>query len=203
MDKKKIKKFLSEIQMLKRIKHEGVRLAGVENPDSIAEHSAISAQIAYLLAYLENADPFKCVLMNLFHDNNEIRIGDHHKVSARYLDTKKAETRAEKERYSNLPSLVAKELYNLQEEKRKRNTKEGIVAQDADWLEIAIQAKIYCELGHRGCKNWIENVEKALETKSAKKILSEIKKDPDFLNCWWQNLKKMTYKKLNEKDKRK
>lgn len=192
-------KFLSEIQVLKRIRHEGVRLAGVEAPDSIAEHAALSAQIAFLLAKLEGANPEKCAIMNLFHDNEEARIGDHHKVSARYIDVKKAEREAEKEHYSNLPDSVGEELFQLQEEKRNRNTKEGIVAQDADWLEIAVQAKIYSELGYKGCEKWIDNVEEALETKSAKEILAEIRGNPDFLNCWWRDLKKMTYKKLSEK----
>lgn len=196
--KEKLKKFLSETQMLKRIRHEGVRLAGVEHPDSIADHTALSAQIAYILGRLEGVDALKCVLINVFHDNHEIRVGDHHKISARYLDTKEAEKLSEKEQFENLPSSLAKELLELQGEKRKRNTKEGIIAKDADWLEIAIQTKIYSELGYKGCEDWINNVEKALETTSAKQILAEIKKDSDFLNCWWKGLKKMTYKKLKK-----
>lgn len=185
------------MQALKRIKREGFRLAGIENPDSIADHAALSAQIAYLLAKFEGADAARCALMNLFHDNEEARVGDHHKVSARYIDVKGAEINAEREHFSNLPDELARELFGLQEEKRKRNTKEGIIAQDADWLEVAIQAKIYSERGYRGSEDWIKNVGQLLETESAKKILTEIKKDPDFLNCWWQGLKKMTHKKLN------
>ncbi len=201
MDKEKLEKiirFLSETQMLKRIKHEGVKLAGVENPDSVAEHTALAAQIAYVLAKLEgDADALKSAAINLFHDNEEARLGDHNKVSARYLDIEKIEREVEKEHYSNLPKEIGEELFQLQEEKRERNSKEGIIAQDADWLEMAIQAKIYVERGYKGCENWIDNIEKALETESAKEILAEIRKNPDFLNYWWRELKKMTYKKLN------
>jgi len=193
-----IKKFLSEIQILKRIKHIGFILAGVESPDSIAEHVAISAQIAYVLGKLEDADADKCALINLFHDNEEARIGDHHKVSARYLNTKDAEVVASEEHFVNLPQELSNKILGLQKEKRERNTKEGIIAQDADWLEAAIQAKIYMEEGYKGCEEWINNVEKALETKSAKEILAEIRRDSDFLNSWWKGLKKMTYKKLEE-----
>ena len=200
MNIKKIAKFLSEIQMLKRVEHEGLKLTGVRNPDSVAEHICLSAQIAFLLGKLEGADAGKCASINLFHDNEEARIGDHHKVIARYLDVKEAERQAEKEHFSNLPEETAEYLFSLQEEKRARNTKEGIIAQDADWLEVAIQAKIYLELGHKGCQNWIDNVEKALETKSAKDILAEIIKNPYFLNCWWKDLKKMTYQKLDPSD---
>ncbi len=200
-EKKGIKKFLSEIQMLKRVKHEGWRLAGINEPDSIADHTAISSQIAYILGKLEGADADRCALVNLFHDNEEIRIGDHHKVSSRYLNSKEAERASEQEHFSNLPIDMAKELFGLQEEKRNRNTLEGIVAKDADWLEMAIQAKIYSEQGFKGCEDWINNVENALETESAKALLKLIKEDDDFINCWWRGLKKMTYTKLGKNEK--
>lgn len=194
----KITKFLSEIQMLKRIEHEGFRLSGVLSIDSVAEHTALAAQIAYILGKLEGADAEKCAVMVLFHDNEETRIGDHHKIASRYLDTKQAEVTAEKEHYGNLPKIVGDELFEMQEELRERNTKEGIIAKDADWLEQAIQAKIYVETGYKGAEDIIDNVEKALETDSAKEILSEIKNNPDFLNFWYQGLKKMTHKKLEQ-----
>lgn len=192
--KEKIKKFLSEIQVLKRLDHVGVRLAGVKNPDSLAEHSLVSAQIAYVLARLEGADAEKCVLMSLFHDNEEVRLGDHHKVSKRYLNIKEAEKRAEQEHFANLPDLLGKELLELQEEKRKKETKEAIVSKDADWLEMATQAKIYLEMGYSACEYWIDDVERALKTESAKEILAEIRKDPDFLNCWWKAIEGMIRK---------
>lgn len=193
----KITKFLSEIQVLKRIEHEGFRLSGVSKIDSVAEHTAIAAQIAYVLGKLEGADAAKCAVIVLFHDNEEARIGDHHKISSRYLNTKEAEVAAEKEHYSNLPETIKSELFEMQEELRERNTKEGIIAKDADWLEQAIQAKIYVETGYKGAEDIVNNVEKAVETNSAKEILTEIKNNSDFLNSWWKGLKKMTYKKLN------
>jgi putative hydrolase of HD superfamily len=191
-----IRKFCSEIQMLKRLEHIGFKLAGVEEKDVLAGHIVISAQIAFIIAELEGADPFKAATINLFHDNHETRIGDHNKVSARYIDTHRAETESEIEQFANLPNRIGDRILKMLEEKHTRNTKEGIIAQDADWLEVAIQAKIFVEHGYNGCSDWIENVEKALETESAKKILAEIKTDPDFTNCWWQGLKKMTYNKL-------
>jgi len=192
-----LKKLLSEMLMQKRVRHLGVKLAGIAIPDSIADHVAVSAQIAYILGYLEGVDPEKCAIINLFHDLHTTRIGDHHKISSRYLKTNEAEVAAEDEQYANLPEKLAKNIKTLINQKRKRDTKEGIVAQDADWLEQAIQAKAYVELGYKGCQNWIDNVEAALETESAKRLLELIKSDPDFINCWWIGLKKMTYTKLD------
>jgi putative hydrolase of HD superfamily len=191
-----INKFCSEIQMLKRLEHIGFKLAGVSEKDTLANHIVIASQIAFVLAELEGADSYKSATISLFHDNHEARIGDHNKISSRYIDTHQAEREAEKEQLANLPEGIAEKITKLLNEKHERNTKEGIIAQDADWLEVAIQAKIYSEQGHKGCEEWISNVEKALETESAKKILAEIKNDLDFTNCWWQGLKKMTYEKL-------
>lgn len=192
----KITKFLSEIEVLKRMDHEGFGLVGVQKTDSVADHTAIAAQIAYVLAKLEGVDATKCAVMVLFHENQKSRIGDHHKVASRYFDTKEAGAAAEKEHYDNLGDSIGNDIFEMQEEMRKRNTKEGIIAKDADWLEQAIQAKIFVETGYQGAKDIINNVEQALETDSAKAILTEIKNNPDFLNSWWQGLKKMTYKKL-------
>jgi len=48
-----ITKFIFECFQLKRIKHEGWRIIGVENPDSVAAHSLSASQIAYILAQKE------------------------------------------------------------------------------------------------------------------------------------------------------
>lgn len=193
---KNISNFFAEIGNLSRIKRSGYTLAGVKDPETIAEHITRAAQIAYILAFLEGANPEKTAAIVLFHDNGEIRVGDQHKVASRYFNISKAENDAFDEQMKNLPEKLKMRVVNLRNEFEKRNTKEGIVARDADWLESAIEAKEYEQQGFKIMKKWIENVEKALETKSAKDLLKYIKKEEDFLNSWWQGLKKMTYQKL-------
>lgn len=195
-DSKKIINFLFELGMLKRKKRSGVLLAGVENPDSLADHTTRTALIAYILAYLENADPEKTTIMCLIHDLPETRLGDQHKVTARYLKRKEIELEAFKDQMTNLPEEIKNRWQKLYQEKETRNTQEGIVAQDADWLEMALTARELICLGYRGMQNWIDNVRAALETKSAKELLEIIEKSD--INDWWQGLKKMTYKKLKK-----
>lgn len=194
-------KYFSEIFMLKRQKRSGFKLAGVPEVlcDSLGEHEIVQAKIAYVLALMEGADPAKCALISIFHDDGEIRIGDQHKVASRYFDRKEAEDAALHEQLQNLPGDSENVIFSMIEEEGKRNTKEGIIARDADWLEAALQAKIFIEQGYSGAEDWINNVEKALETKSAKEILAKIRQTKDFTNVWWQGLKKMTYKKLEKK----
>ena len=83
-------KFIFEALHLKHVKHEGWRLIGVESPDSVAEHSLCGAQIAYILAKMEGANPEKCATMLIWHDMPETRIGDLHRNASKYLTNKQA-----------------------------------------------------------------------------------------------------------------
>jgi len=194
MNIKEIVKYIFELNHLKRIKHSGWHLAGIKHPDTVAEHSLRAAQIGYILAVMEDVNPEKVVTMLVFHDNGEIRIGDQNKVSARYYSNKKAEEKATEEQNAGLGRVIGNNLNKFFKECEERKTLEGVVAKDADWLEQAFQAKEYFDLGYKSTWNWIENVEKALETESAKKIIKEMK-NVEFTD-WWKNLKKMTYQKL-------
>ena len=71
---------------LKRVKRSGWWIAGVENPESVAEHSFRTAAIAYLLAKLEGADAGRVTLMALFHDMGEARTNDLHRIVRRYVN---------------------------------------------------------------------------------------------------------------------
>lgn len=195
MDTKKIVNFIFELNQLKRQRHSGFQLAGVKNPDTIAEHVLRAAQIGYILAVMEkNPNPEKVTAMIMIHDNGEARIGDQNKVSARYFSNKDAEKNALFDQLKDLDEEIENKWQAYFTQFEERNTPEGIIAKDADWLEQAFQAKEYVDTGHLAAMNWIDNVEKALETKSAKELLAEMKK-VQFTD-WWKNLKKMTYEKL-------
>lgn len=195
MNTKNIINFIFEINQLKRQVHSGWLLAGVKNPDTVAEHAFRAAQIGYILACLEgDANPEKVVSILVIHDNAETRIGDQNKVSARYYSNKEAEHKAFEEQLDLLGGNIKKKWQSYFNEYENRNTKEGVVAKDADWLEMAFEAKELIDLGYDSAIDWINNVEKAVETKSAKKIIKEMRKIK--FTDWWKDLKKMTYKKL-------
>lgn len=197
MNLKNTVNFIFEINQLKRIRHVGFKHAGVRDPDSVAEHVMRAAQIGYILAVMEgSANPERVATMVLIHDNGEARIGDQDKLSARYFNTKKSERDAIAEQLVNLESSIGQTWLSYFDEFENRNTKEGIIAKDADWLEQAFQAKEYVDLGYEAAQDWIDNVEKALETDSARKILKDMK-NTKFTD-WWRGLEKMTYKKLDK-----
>jgi len=195
MDTKNIVNFIFELSQLKRQKHTGWWLAGVNNPVSVAEHMLRAAQIGYILAIMEgNNNPEKIASMLIIHDNCESRTGDQNKISAKYYDKKNCEIKAFSDQIKSMGTQIEKKWKNYFNEFEERNTKEGIIAKDADWLEVAFQAKEYVDTGHASAQDWIDNVEKALETKSAKILLKEMKKTK--FTDWWDGLKEMTYKKL-------
>jgi len=198
---KNIINYIFEVGVLKREKHNGFKLIGVDNLGSVAEHALRASQIGYILTVLENEkngsnlNPEKVVSILIFHDNGEARIGDLHKVASRYIDSKEAEQKAFTEQAERLPEKMKDSLLRYYDEFENRNTKEGIIAKDADWLESAFSAKEYYDLGNTLAMEWILNVEKALETDSAKEIMKEMK-EIRFTD-WWVNLKKMLYKKMD------
>jgi putative hydrolases of HD superfamily len=195
MDIKNIANFIFEINQLAHKPHTGWQLVGVKEPNSVSDHIVRAAQIGYILASMEKCpNPEKVVFMTLIKNNGKTRVGDQDKVAAKYFFKKEAEDFA----FSDQMNLLNKEIRNkwqeCYDEFNIRESQEAIIAQDADWLEQAFQAKEYFDLGHKRASVWIENVEEALETESAKQILRAMKKT-DFTD-WWQGMMVMTYKKL-------
>lgn len=186
---KKIINYFFEINNLKRIKRSGSWIAGIKDPDTIAEHAFRTAQMGYIIAELEKVDSNKVLLMCLFHDNAEVRIGDHHKIMARYIDTNKAEKQAFKDQVQDLPELIGNKIENAFCEFNKKESKEAIVSKDADLLELAMQAKEYLELGYQGKQNWLDNIKSAIQTKTGKEMFEAIEKGS--MTDWWQGLKKL------------
>lgn len=181
--------YIFELNTLKKFPHSGTKLAGVREPDTIAEHAYRTAIIGYILAKAEKANPDKTALICLMHDNAEARITDLHKVSRRYIDSRLAEKKAYQEQLERLPKDIGDLFWKNFLEYEDRTSKEGIIARDADMLETAFQAKEYLDTGYKTCQDWIDNVEKCVTTKTAKKMLKAMKKKQ--FTDWWRGLKKI------------
>lgn len=188
MDADKILNFLYELGHLRRVSREGWRLLGIEAPESVAEHSLRTAHIAWILARMEGIEnPHEAVTISLFHDMGETRIGDLHKVAARYGELDEA--RAVEEQCSPLDE-IGSEILAMWKTVESRSTPCGIIAKDADLVELAITAKEYIEMGHQGAQEWIENAVPRVRTESAKKLLAAIPTSNS--KAWWKGLKNIT-----------
>lgn len=123
-----------ELGMLGRMKRTGPYAAGVKDPETIAQHNHRAMCIAYILAKLENANVEKVLLITLFHDFPESRLGDMNKVTLRYVNLENAEEKCLEEQTQNLPKEMQREILESFQEFQAKQTKEAIVAKDADLL---------------------------------------------------------------------
>ena len=184
---REIADFLFEVGHLKNIDRSGWWLLGKKTPESVAEHSFRCTILGYILAKLENVDVFKVIMMCLFHDIHEARTNDLHKIAQKYLNLEEAESEVLKEQLEPLIGLVGNEIECVLDELVNKESKEGIVAKDADILECAMQAREYQSQGYDAAVDWVERAKDRLSTESSKKLLSIIEQsDP---NEWWKKLK--------------
>ncbi len=185
--------YLYELGQLRRIKHEGWRLAGIEQPDSVADHSLRAAQIGYCLAVMENYEnPFEVVTMLVFHDAGECRTGDIHKVANRYVTSN--EKLAIEEQTETLPLQMKETLRRLWNEMHDKSTTAGVIAKDADILELALTAKEFQESGYN-TTDWLNNIPKRINTLSANQLFEEILQTSPL--DWWKKLKCFNKNDLN------
>ncbi|MGW3669151.1 HD domain-containing protein, partial [Streptomyces sp. NPDC005141] len=71
-----VARFLYEAGTLKNTARTGWWMAGVKEPESVADHSWRTALIATIIAKLEGADPPRAAFLAVWHDSQETRTGD-------------------------------------------------------------------------------------------------------------------------------
>ncbi len=170
-----------EAGLLKRMPRSGWFMAGVENPESVAEHSWRAAVIAYFFAKEAGLDPYKCATMAVFHDIAETRVWDIPWLPRRRGYISKDEEKAAWE------LLQDEELFRLWKEVDEKNTPEGKLVKDAEYFEMAITAYEYAREGYESAREWADNLEGVWRTEIAKKYYAELKKlGPEGVAEFWK-----------------
>ncbi|MBC2879626.1 MULTISPECIES: HD domain-containing protein [Streptomyces] len=161
--------FLLEMGVLKRAKRSGWWIAGVKDPESIAEHSFRTGIIGSVLAMMEGADPARVALMCLFHDTQETRVGDIPHIGRRYL-TAASNENVTADQVSAAHPAVREGVQRIVSEYENGTGLEVLCAHDADKLECLIQAVEYREQGYQNVQNWIDTSRAKLKTASAQSL---------------------------------
>ncbi|KAB7849962.1 HD domain-containing protein [Streptomyces mobaraensis] len=161
--------FLLEMGMLKRAKRSGWWIAGVKDPESIAEHSFRAGIIGSVLAMMEGADPARVALLCLFHDTQETRVGDIPRIGRRYLTAASNES-VTADQVSEAHPAVRAGVQRIVEEYENGTGLDVLCAHDADKLECLIQAVEYREQGYQNVQNWIDTSRSRLKTASAQSL---------------------------------
>jgi len=159
----KIVRFIFEMCSMKNVPRSGWLKVGIDIPESVAEHSFLTAIIAYFIAREEGCDPFKAAFAALLHDSHESRTLDLHRLAKRYAEVD--EERAKREQTAGL------QLPDFRDVEK--------VVGDADRLELLVQAKVYS----RKCKDAMKYAENLRMETETGKILEEIIKKMD--DRWW------------------
>ena len=182
---KKIANLIFEALHLKRIKHEWFRFAWIQNPDSVAEHSLVAAQIWYILAKMNWADANKVAAILIWHDFAEVRLWDLHKIATKYVANKdKIEREILEDQLKDFD--FKDDIIAMFEEYEYWTSQEWLIAHDADLLEQAFQSKEYVDNWFVKTQDWIDNVWKGLRTKVAKDLFEQIWQT-SFTEWWEKN----------------
>jgi putative hydrolase of HD superfamily len=149
-DEQKIVDFLFEIGTMRKLARMQTLLTD-DLSDNIATHSYRVAMIGWQLAKMEGADLYKTVMMCLLHDVAETRSGDHNWVHKKYV--KIFEDEITKDQLGSLPNG---ELAQLTTEYQKRESKEAVLAKDADLLDQIMLLREYEWQGNKEASIWLE-----------------------------------------------
>jgi putative hydrolase of HD superfamily len=139
---------LRDAGRLKRLPRTGWVEAGIEDPESVADHSYRVALLSMLLSDQAGADTLKALRMAVLHDLAEAVTGDltpRQKTGGHDA----AESRAFRGLVEGLPREQRRLYTEIMEEYAAGETEEAALVHAADKLEMVLQALEYREAGDR------------------------------------------------------
>lgn len=187
---RRIAQFLFEVGTMRKVArmHRQTLLTD-DMSDNIATHSFRVAVVGHFLAKLEGVDPAKVMLMCLLHDMGESRSNDHNWIHKRYVAVAEEEILEEQ-----LGTLPFADFAEVTREYERRESKEAIVAKDADILDQLLLLREYDWQGNREANIWLEGKSRKrpyayldrLKTESAREVgMAIYHEDP---SSWWRDL---------------
>jgi putative hydrolase of HD superfamily len=175
---KDITNFLFEVGILSKTPRSGFHFLGT-GAQTVSEHIARTVYIGYTLASLENVDVLKVLKMCLFHDLGEARVSDLNYVHQMYVEKK--ERQAIHDVAEVLP--FGTDIEKTVDEFELRESREAIIAKDADNLEWILSLKEQVDVGNTRAKDWIDSAVMRLKTENAQELAKHIQKTDS--NAWW------------------
>ncbi len=184
-------KFIFELGQLKRTPRSGWSKLGINDPESVAEHSFRTAALGFFLAQLEEENPLKVAGYCLFHDIAETRTLDLDWLAQDYLEKEDfLSSRVVADQADRLPEELKARLRALTHESEESEEVKRI-ARDADLLDLIFQALEYAQQGWPLAREWFRNTIPSLETESGRLIGEYLQKkeeagEVEELITWWK-----------------
>ena len=173
-----ISDFFFQIAGLKKLPRSGWKIkVGLENSESVAEHSYMMSVMAMVLSDLKSLDSVKVIKMSILHDWAESKIGDFMPDEIGYDKKSELENYAMIEILESLPPKLQSNYQNIWNEFLVRDTPEARLVHEIDKLEMALQAKIYeKEVDPENLNPFIISAVEQIIDPDLKKILVDILK---------------------------
>ena len=168
-----VARFLYEAGTLKQSRRTGWWMAGVRDPESVAEHAWRTSLIASIIAKLEGADPARAAFLAVWHDSQETRTGDVNHLGKKYAG--EADPQAvTADQVEGMPEVLASTVRDVIAEYEARESPEAVCARDADKLECMLQGIEYKAQGYELAQRWIDNSRARLTTKTANELADQL-----------------------------
>ncbi|MEU9033163.1 HD domain-containing protein [Streptomyces sp. NPDC048383] len=168
-----VARFLYEAGTLKHARRTGWWMAGITQPESVAEHSWRTSLIASIIARLEGADPARAAFLAVWHDTQETRTGDVNHLGKKYSATADPQA-VTADQTAGMPDLLASTIRDLVSEYEGNDSAEAVCARDADKLECMLQGLEYKAQGHVNAQRWIDNSKARLTTETGRRLADEL-----------------------------
>jgi putative hydrolase of HD superfamily len=169
-----VARFLYEAGTLKHTKRTGWWMAGVKDPESVAEHSWRTSLIASIIAKLEGADPARAAFLAVWHDSQETRTGDVNHLGKKYTQGEADPRDITADQVTGMPEGLAQAVVELVAEYEAKETPEAVCARDADKLECMIQGIEYRDQGYANAQRWIDNSRGRIVTQSGQALADAV-----------------------------
>jgi len=164
--------FLETAGTLKRIPRAGWVDVGIQQPESVADHTFRTSIACMIYADMEGLDQPKLLRMALIHDLPEAITGDL-TPTKKTKENKGRENTAIKQILDLLPKKQREKYLTDWNEYQEGRTREARAVRQLEKLEMALQAKEYEEdkSTEQSLKRFIKSAEKAITRPELRRLL--------------------------------
>lgn len=172
-----LSEFFNIVSELKKTHRKGWKeKVGIQNPESVADHSFGVAVMAMVFSDLGDLDTRKILSMALLHDLAESITGDFMPNEIPKNAKQIVEDQAMADMFSKLPPSLADKYSSLWQEYVTGQSKEAILIHEVDKLEMAIQAAKYFGEGfsREKLQEFIDSSRREIKSKELLAVLDTI-----------------------------
>lgn len=148
---------LLEVQTLDRVPRFGYLIRGVDDPESVSEHSWQALFLVWCLTEgMREVDRYQAMDLAVVHDLAELRLGDLPRTASRYFP-KDSQHRAESAALAEIAGACSPRTVELLAECQEARTPEARLVKACDKLQLMIKVAVYESWGARGLERFWDN----------------------------------------------